>query len=136
MPPTEKGHHSHSRRRQGEIHTGSGTYPSLLIIHTASPKYDATGNKKYILSKTNLVETPIVVLAKPPSSAPVTNFVEPGTQQITQCCCIPRGNITFAASISDTRVGRGEVVNVEFGCKTEAWTAILDVDAYFSDKIQ
>jgi len=105
-------------------HSGDGVYS---YCNRTVPSYntievDASGKWR-----NHKVETPIVVLAKPPSS---------GTQRITKCCCIPLGNVTFAASISDTRVGRGEVVNVDFGCKNEARTESLDVDAYVSEKIQ
>jgi hypothetical protein len=108
------------------MHTGDGGHCNIVY----KIKVEVSGKWR-----NHNIETPIVVLARPPDSSPVPNFVEPTTQAITMCCCIPRGNITFGASIDDTRVGRGEVMSVNFGCKNEASTEIEYVEAYINEKI-
>ena len=80
-------------------------------------------------------EVDFQVLAKPPSSAPVPNSVEPITSKITTCCCIPKGKITIAANVDDTRVGEGEAMTVNFACKNESSAGIDFAQAKIKQKI-
>mmetsp|Transcript_4167 Transcript_4167/g.5463 ORF Transcript_4167/g.5463 Transcript_4167/m.5463 type:complete len:349 (-) Transcript_4167:134-1180(-) len=107
-------------------HCGDGGYCNIVYKIKVSVKGKWRGDK---------VEKHIRVLARPPFSAPVPSFFEPETQQITSCYCFPRGAITFAASIDDTRVGKGDAVNVDFGCKNEASTRIEYVEANIKENI-
>lgn len=74
-------------------------------------------------------EVEVPIMATPPSSDSVGYFVQPTTQAITTCCCFNRGDVTFGANVDDTRVGCGESIKVDFGCKNETGVEIQHVDA-------
>lgn len=79
--------------------------------------------------KTKSNEIQIVIVATPPDSAPVPNLVTPTTERIKTCCCFDRGSITFGASLDDTRIGNGEEIKIDMGCKNESASEITFVKA-------
>jgi hypothetical protein len=80
-------------------------------------------------------EVPIQVIAVPPDSEPVPNLVNPTTERIKTCCCADRGSVTFGASIDDTRVGNGEEIKIDMGCKNESATDITSVKAELYESV-
>lgn len=52
------------------------------------------------------------------------------------CCCFNRGDVTFGANVDDTRVGCGEDIKVDFGCKNETGVEIQDVDAVVTQRVE
>ncbi len=72
-------------------------------------------------------EVEVPIMAAPPSSEPVGYFVQPVTRPIKTCCCFNRGDVTFGANVDDTRVGCGESMKVDFGCKNESGIEIETV---------
>jgi hypothetical protein len=79
---------------------------------------------------------PLTIVAKPPSSSPVPNLVTPVSTNIKVCCCIHKGTITIAANVDDTRVGGGEIVSVDIGCKNEASADLENVIATIKEKVR
>ena len=108
-------------------HHGDGGYCSIVYKLKAEIKGGWSNPK---------TELPLTIVAKPPSSAPVSNFVAPVSTNIETMCCIPRGTITIAANVDDTRVGLGETLNVDFGCKNEATVEIQFVKAKVYQKVR
>jgi len=102
-------------------HNGDGGYCSIVYKLKAEIQGGGWSNPKK--------EVSLTIFARPPDSAPVPNLVAPVSTDIKLMCCIPRGTITIAANIDDTRVGTGETLNVDFGCKNEAVTDIQFVKA-------
>jgi hypothetical protein len=81
-------------------------------------------------------ELPLTIVAKPPSSSPVPNLVTPVSTDIKLCCCIHKGTITIAANVDDTRVGGGEILSVDFGCKNEASADLKNVIATIKQEVR
>jgi hypothetical protein len=80
-------------------------------------------------------EVEIDVIAVPPDSEPVPTLVNPSTERVKTCCCFDRGSITFGASIDDTRVGNGEEIKIDMGCKNESATDITSVKAEIYESV-
>jgi len=108
-------------------HHGDGGYCSIVYKLKAEIKGGWSNPKR---------EVPLTIVAKPPHSAPVPNLVAPVSTDIKLMCCIPRGTITIAANVDDTRVGLGETLNVDFGCKNEAVVEIQFVKAKVYQKVR
>jgi hypothetical protein len=67
-------------------------------------------------------ELPVVGAMMP--ITPVPHNIQPHTKSVKFCCCFDRGTITFGASVDDTRVARGEQINVSFACKNDSTAEI------------
>eukprot|EP00560_Eucampia_antarctica_P008623 CAMPEP_0197826136 /NCGR_PEP_ID=MMETSP1437-20131217/3125_1 /TAXON_ID=49252 ORGANISM="Eucampia antarctica, Strain CCMP1452" /NCGR_SAMPLE_ID=MMETSP1437 /ASSEMBLY_ACC=CAM_ASM_001096 /LENGTH=556 /DNA_ID=CAMNT_0043426431 /DNA_START=59 /DNA_END=1729 /DNA_ORIENTATION=+ len=94
-------------------------------------KIETVANKKVVKNDKKKIK----ILAKPPSSEPLSNFVEPVTEKISTCCC-GQGEITFGAKVDDTRIGAGEKMNVDFACKNEATVEIESVEATIHEYVE
>ena len=94
-------------------------------------KAEAKGGGMFKLKQ----EIPLTIVAKPPSSSPVPNLVAPVSTDVKLCCCIPKGTITIAANVDDTRVGGGETLSVNFGCKNEASADLKYVTASIKQNV-
>ena len=80
-------------------------------------------------------EIPIVIVAKPPSTAPMPNRAG-RVQRITFLRCIPQGSVSWSAGVYDDRVGVGEnlVVNLEF--KNNSWARLGRVSAELEETVE
>lgn len=101
-------------------HTGDGGRCSIVY------KVKAELEGKW---RTKSNEVQLLIVATPPDSAPVPNLVNPTTERIKTCCCFDRGSITFGASLDDTRIGNGEEIKIDMGCKNESASEITSVKA-------
>ncbi len=108
-------------------HSSGGGYCNIVY----KVKAEAAGGKW----RNAKAERQLEILSKPPSNAPVPNSVEPVTSNIMMCCCIPKGEITFAAHVDDTRIGEGETMAVNFACKNESSAGIEFASAQIKQKI-
>ena len=81
-------------------------------------------------------EVALEIVAKPPSNhVPTPKCIQPTSSDIRLFCCIPRGNISFTANVSDTSVGIGEAVAIGLKCKNESQTSIKAVRASVMQKV-
>ena len=108
----------------------SGSYPFSFHIPDQLPSsmYYKDGNGGFcsIRYKVKLhqmrardQEIPIEIMAKPPSH-PKPSVLEPTVARIQLLYCIPRGNMTWAVGINDTRVGKGESLTINLGIKNDS----------------
>jgi hypothetical protein len=67
--------------------------------------------------------------------APVPHNIQPHTKNVKFCCCFDKGAITFGAAVDDTRVARGEQINISFACKNESTAEIQYVRAELDEYI-
>jgi len=101
-------------------HSGDGGY--CRIVYEMEARANMRWSGKHLAVQVH-------ILAEPPSSEPIGSCTEPVTEQIRCCCCIPRGEIAFAAKVDDTRQGRGGRVRVDFACKNTSAAEIQCVEA-------
>ena len=81
-------------------------------------------------------EVALEIVAKQPSNhVPTPKCIEPTSSDIRLFYCIPRGNISFTADVSDTSVGIGETVEIGLGCKNESETRIKFARASVMQKV-
>ena len=107
-------------------HSAGGSYCNIVY----KVKAEVGGKWRNVMA-----ERQLVILAKPPSNAPVPNSVEPVTSKIMTCWCMSKGEITFAAHVDDTRIGQGEKMAVNFACKNESSSGIQFASAQIKQKI-
>ena len=108
------------------FHSGDGGHCSIKY----KVKAELKGKWR---NRSNDVE--INVIAVPPDSAPVPHLVSPSTERIKSCCCFDRGSVTFGASLDDSRVGNGEEIKIDMGCKNESATDITSVKAEIYESV-
>ncbi len=83
----------------------------------------------------NKQEYEIPMMMAPMPINPVAYNIQPFSEKVKFCCCFDRGSIMFGASVDDTRVARGEQVNISFACLNESTAEIEYVSARISEKI-
>ncbi len=76
------------------------------------------------------------ILAKPPLLTEPTSYsIGPTKTKVNSFGCIPRGYITFAASVNGTRFCEGDGVEVKFACKNESKARIEFAEASIKESI-
>lgn len=124
-----------------------GRYPFTFDIPAQLPSsmYYKDGNGGYasIRYKVKLhlmrgtdQEIPLEIMAKPPSTSPVPSVADPMPTRISFMYCIPQGNVTWAASAENTKIGVGESVKVNLGIRNESLAKLERVTAKLKQTVE
>jgi Arrestin (or S-antigen), N-terminal domain len=71
------------------------------------------------------IEVPVA--AAPLTREPIPYVVPPEMESINMLCCFPQGTITVAARVADTKLDRGEILNVGLACRNNSSSTIAAI---------
>lgn len=80
-------------------------------------------------------ELALQIVSKPYNGPPLPHLVQPVTSPVVLCCCVPKGSITVAANVSNTRIAPGRQVVVDLGAKNESSSRVDVISATIYQRI-
>eukprot|EP00804_Cyclotella_cryptica_P008039 CCRYP_004546-RA/>CCRYP_004546-RA protein AED:0.02 eAED:0.02 QI:75/1/1/1/1/1/2/200/557 len=80
-------------------------------------------------------ELPLQIVSKPYTGPPLPHLVQPVTSPVLLCCCVPKGSITVAANVSNTRIAPGKQIAVDLGAKNESSSQVNVISAVIHQRI-